>query len=203
MVAFLCCSFLLLLASNVESRAAVLRTPNAQVSSLIKEHSRTAEEYERSIATDDESHMIEDEKIDEKVAEKEMGEDSETATTTSLTETGVEIVRQIVKRSTDVMMGKTIAIDWMSVRMTLLEITHILRNFVSEAINKLTSTYSTTVVPFFKRLLPAMIPFSSTFIDHPLVHSAVASSTSIDWRSAGTALFDTIVKFKKLRDNEV
>ena len=186
-ITVLCCSFVLILAANVESRAAV---QTLDVSEILKEHSRTTEEFEKTAFKEDKANGVVDDKTDE-----------DNISSTSPMNTGLKIIGQIVKRSTDVFMKKSI--DWESFKVTLVEIVRTVYQFVSEVIKKLTSTYSSTFVPFVKqRLLPALVPFSSTFVDHPAVRSAMASSTSVDWHSAATALFDNLVKFTKLTTNE-
>ena len=103
---------------------------------------------------------------------------------------------QIVKRSTDANISvekeNTVTIDWKSLMVTLSEIIRKLFEFVSNTFKKLQ-----------ERLLQAFVPFfpSADHLGHPAV--VRGTSASVDWRSAGTTLFNTLVKFQHLRKNEV
>ena len=94
-------------------------------------------------------------------------------------QSGTDAAHQMVKRSTDLLIEKqnTVTIDWKSLMVILSEIIRKILDYVTNT---------------FKKLLHVFIPFLST-VGHP----------SVDWRSAATSLFNTLVKFQHLRKNEV
>jgi hypothetical protein len=186
-----CISFLLSLALKVECRSAPshhtlhVGSDNIPRASSIGHHHH---QHHHTNLTHD-KHSSADDPTEELVMNQENSDKSATAGTDA------DVAQhQIVKRSTDadisVEKENTVTIDWKSLMVTLSEIIRKLFEFVSNTFKKLQ-----------ERLLQAFVPFFPS-ADH-LGHPAVVTSASVDWRSAGTTLFNTLVKFQHLRKNEV
>lgn len=107
------------------------------------------------------------------------------------------LAHPLTKRSTEtvdaVEKPNTLTIDWKSIKATLSEMIRKLFEFVSATLRKLKD-----------RLLHAFVPFFSPYsTDNQHGHPAVATFTSVDWRSAATTLFNSLNQFQHLRMNEV
>lgn len=179
-----CISFFLLLAASVESRTAPshhalhVGTDNIpRASSIGHHHHHTTQNGKHSTSDDPTEELV-----------------MKPAENLDRSAEGSDDVHQIVKRSTDsdisLEKDKIVTIDWKSLMATLSEMIRKVLEFVSNTFKKLQG-----------RLLQAFVPFLTSA--NRLGHPAVVSSTSVDWRSAATTLFETLVKFQHLRKNEV
>lgn len=174
-----CVSLLILLTAQIESRAT---TQQLSTSKSISKVSRIHRHHHQT--GNDEHDSVDDPTQELAVVQEKTGK--------SIDIIG-ETARRMVKRSTETPVEKPSTIDWKLLVAYLTEIAMKLIEFVSNNLQKLQ-----------QRLMHFLAPLFSTISDQqPSGHPAVAATTSIDWRSAGTALFNTLLKFQSMRKNEV
>lgn len=170
----ICLSFLLLLAVEIES------APHHHALHVGKANTSRAS----SIPGHHHHMATPDDPTEELVMEQENADHPEAGLS--------GVAHPLTKRSTEtVEKPNTVTIDWKSIKTTLLEMIRKLFEFVSTTFRKLKD-----------RLLHAFCPFFPS-ADNQHGHPAVATFTSVDWRSAATTLFNSLNKFQHLRMNEV
>lgn len=113
-----------------------------------------------------------------------------------------EMLHEIVKRSTDILVEKkTVPIDWKSLMEIVSVVIQKVYELISAIANKLLSYALVKATPFLKEnLLPLLIP---GMLDHDVIGKPVASLTSVDWRSAANAIFNTLYKYQSLQSNQI
>ncbi|KAI9554336.1 hypothetical protein GHT06_019608 [Daphnia sinensis] len=173
-----CVSLFVLLAAQIESRAT---TPSQQLS-ISKSISKVSRIHRHHHQTGNSEHDVDD-------------PTQELAVVQAKTDESIagETASRMVKRSTETPLEKPLTIDWKLIVAYLTEMALKLIEFISNNFKTLQ-----------QRLMHFLVPFFSTISDQqPSGHPAVAATTSVDWRSAGTALFNTLLKYQSLRKNEV
>ena len=111
----------------------------------------------------------------------------------------------VVKRSTDAELS-SIPIDWKSLIETVLVVIQKFYHWILAAFTKFFLSYSAKVTSLFKEvMLPVFVPFYSSLVGRQSSATvpAAVTSTSVDWRSAANALFDTLSKFHSLQTNKI
>ena len=90
----------------------------------------------------------------------------------------------------------SVSINWKEIILTLSLVVQKLLQSLYQIIKRFFDSYSESIVSFFRdRVLPSWLFFSSFVLQNPTVRSALAQySTSVEWRPAATALFESLVK---------
>lgn len=90
----------------------------------------------------------------------------------------------------------SVSINWKEIILTLSLVIQKLIQSLYQIIKRFFDSYSESIVSFFRdRVLPSWLFFSSYVLQNPTVRSALAQySTSVEWRPAATALFESLVK---------
>lgn len=90
----------------------------------------------------------------------------------------------------------SVSINWKEIILTLSLVIQKLLQSLYQILKRFFDSYSESIVSFFRdRVLPSWLFFSSFVLQNPTVRSALTQySTSIEWRPAATALFESLVK---------
>lgn len=176
-----CVCFLMFLAAKIDGRATipyqVVNTPES-ISRVAKIHRQVHH------MANDEPNSIDNHLKQLAIVQEDTGKSVKSSEGTS---------HQSVKRLTETPVEKPLTINWKSLVVVLTEVAHKMFEFIYNNFKKLQQRLLNIIVPLFSMLSGPQSPG----------HPTVATSTSIDWRSAGTALFNTLVKFQNVRTNEV